>query len=289
MRRRTPFHSSRWRSPVTRFSISRTGRRASGGPICASPKWNQNSFGPSVKRDGDGDGIVAVERFLDEADHVRIVGLQKAQIGGLQQRRVLAADRVELVQIGLDVAGLVPVARPDLVFLGIDIFLAAGQRLVFDQFEAVIDAVIGRQRRRERRARLEQPGFAGLQLHRQNVRRRDEKIRPVIFAFRIAGQFAQIFLQLGLGRAPGEISIGLREAELGERLHHLRAGEGFGQEDHARIARLHLADRPFPERQAAWCADCRCGKCARPDRPRTAAHRAMPSIGRCGRRRRSPG
>src|SRR5665213_4545303 len=59
------------------------------------------------KRYDNGDGIAAVHRFLDEADHVRIVGLQEAEVCRLQQRRVFAADRIELAQIGLDVAGLV--------------------------------------------------------------------------------------------------------------------------------------------------------------------------------------
>src|SRR6185437_1328986 len=58
-----------------------------------------------------GDGIVAVGGFFDEADDVVVVHLQKAQVGGLQQRRVVAADRVQLFQIILNVAGFVPVAR----------------------------------------------------------------------------------------------------------------------------------------------------------------------------------
>ena len=55
--------------------------------------------------------------------------------------------------IGFDVAGLVPVPDLDLVFLGIEIFFAARDRFVFEQFEAVIDAVSGGQRRRQRGAR----------------------------------------------------------------------------------------------------------------------------------------
>ena len=49
--------------------------------------------------------------------------------------------------------------------------------------------------------------------------------------------------------APGEVAVGLREAELGQRLHDLRPREGLGQEDHVGIARLDFVDQPFPERQ----------------------------------------
>ena len=38
-------------------------------------------------------------------------------------------------------------------------------------------------------------------------------------------------LQLVLGVAPGEVGVGLGEAGLGERVHDVRAGEGFGEED----------------------------------------------------------
>ena len=50
-------------------------------------------------------------------------------------------------------------------------------------------------------------------------------------------------------RAPGEIGVGLREAELGQRLHDLRPRERLGQEQHVRVALLHFVDQPFPERK----------------------------------------
>ena len=105
------------------------------------------------------------------------------------------------------------------------------------------------QRGGERDARLEHPGLAALQLDRQDVGRADEEVGTEIFPLRVAGELAQIGLQLALAGAPGEVGVGLGEAELGERLHHLRAGEGLGQEDDLRMQRLHLADQPFPERK----------------------------------------
>ena len=75
-----------------RFSIARTGRRAVGGPISMSPKWNQNcARALAGERDRDRDRVVAVDRFLDEADDLVVVDLREAQIAGLQQRRVARA------------------------------------------------------------------------------------------------------------------------------------------------------------------------------------------------------
>lgn len=42
------------------------------------------------------------------------------------------------------------------------------------------------------------------------------KIRAVVIALGISGQLGQILLQFPALRAPGEIGVGLREAELGQ-------------------------------------------------------------------------
>ena len=61
-----------------------------------SPKWNQNCARPvAVERDRDRDRVVAVDRFLDEADHLAVVDLGEAQVAGLQQRRIVAPQPVE--------------------------------------------------------------------------------------------------------------------------------------------------------------------------------------------------
>ncbi len=59
----------------------------------------------------------------------------------------------------------------------------------------------------------------------------------------------QIFGDLLLGVAPGEVGVGLREADLCQPVHHLRPGEGLGQEDHVGMAAADIGDHPFPERQ----------------------------------------
>jgi hypothetical protein len=67
------------------------------------------------------------------------------------------------------------------------------------------------------------------------------------FPFGIARDLAQIGLQFLLAGTPGEIRVGLIEAELRERLHDLGPGERFRQEQDIRIDCLHFADHPFPE------------------------------------------
>src|SRR5579871_2014888 len=97
------------------------------------------------KRDGDGHCVVVRDRFLEKADHLAVVDLREAQVAGLQQCRIGAAQLIEPADIGLDVAGLVPVAHLDLVFLRVEIFLPAGNGLMLDELEAVVDAVVRRQ------------------------------------------------------------------------------------------------------------------------------------------------
>ena len=139
-----------------------------------------------------------VDRLLDEADHLAVLDAEEAQIAGLLQRGIAAADVIEPGDIGLDVAGLVPVPDLDLVLLGIEIFLATRYRLVFEQFEAAVDAVGGGQRRGQRGARFERPGFAALQMIGQDIGRVDEEIRPVEIALGVTGQLGQILLDLPL-------------------------------------------------------------------------------------------
>jgi hypothetical protein len=88
-----------------------------------------------------------------------------------------------------------------------------------------------------------------LQLDRKDVGRSDEKVRPEILAHRMADELRQILLYFLLGRTPREVAVGLREAELRQRLHRFRAREGFRQEDRVGMAPAHFADQPLPERQ----------------------------------------
>src|SRR6266566_4525967 len=201
------------------------------------------------QRHGDGHRIVARYRFLDEADDVVVIDLRKAQIAGLQERRIVPPYPVEACDVVFDIARPIPVASLQFILLGVKVFLLSGYRFVLQQLETVVNAVIARQRGGKRHSRLEDPGLPALQMERQDVRRIDEEIGPEIFAFGITGDFAHIGLQLLLARAPSEVGVGLAEAELGERLHHLGSGEGLGQEDDVRIDGLDFSDQPLPERK----------------------------------------
>src|SRR2546428_1115781 len=92
--------------------------------------------------------VVARDRLLDEADHLLVVHLGKAEIARLQERRIVFADPVEAADVVLDVAGLVPVAHLELVFLRVEIFLLAGNRLPPRQRGGGVDAAIGGKGRR---------------------------------------------------------------------------------------------------------------------------------------------
>src|SRR5262252_6210180 len=184
---------------------------------------------------GDGHRIIACHRFLYETDDLVVVDLREAQIVGLQERRIVPPYAVEAGDVAFDIAGPIPVANLQFILLGVKIFLLSGYRFVLQQLETVVNAVIARQRGGKRHPRLEDPGLAALQMERQDVGRIDEEIRPEIFAFGITGDLAEVGLQFLLARAPSEVGVGLAEAELGERLHHLGSGEGLGQEDDVRI------------------------------------------------------
>ena len=99
---------------------------------------------PRTARQGNcrNDGIGPVHGLLHKADDVAVIHPDEPQIAGLQQGRVLAPQPVQAADVSLDVARLVPVTDLDLVFVGVEIFLPARHRLVFNELEAVIDAVI---------------------------------------------------------------------------------------------------------------------------------------------------
>ena len=86
-------------------------------------------------------------------------------------------------------------------------------------------------------------------MKRQNVRRIGEEVGTEIFAFGVAGDLAGVGLQLILARAPGEVGVGLVEAELGERLHDFGPGKRLGEKDDVGVDRLDFSDQPFPERK----------------------------------------
>ena len=55
--------------------------------------------------------------------------------------------------------------------------------------------------------------------------------------------------QLPAGVLPGEVRVGLGEADLRQLAHDGAAGERLGEEDHAAVVRVDLLDQPLPERE----------------------------------------
>ena len=96
------------------------------------------------------------------------------------QRRMVSADPVQLGDFGDDIARRVVIADPDLVFFGIQIFLAARQRGRFAKLKARIHAPQAGQRRGQRGANEKAGPAGGLQKIRIDIRRVDEKMRAEI-------------------------------------------------------------------------------------------------------------
>ena len=61
-------------------------------------------------------------------------------------------------------------------------------------------------------------------------------------------ELAEVLLELPLRGAPGEVGVGLLEADRAEGLHHRRPGEGLGQEQDVRVGPADLLEQPLPER-----------------------------------------
>src|SRR5258708_1323244 len=108
----------------------------------------------------------------------------KAQIPPLVKCRVVAPDGIQPGNGGANIAGSVPIPGCDLVFLGIDVFLAAGNRRRLAQLESAIHAPYARERAGEYGADLERRPAAALQERRIDVGRVDEEVWPQIFAAR---------------------------------------------------------------------------------------------------------
>src|ERR1700738_5063719 len=121
------------------------------------------------QRDRYCDGVVAGHRFLDIADHVLIIDVRKAEIAGLQQRGICFANAVEPSDIGLDIAGPIPVPGLELVLFRVEVFLPPGNRRVLEKLESLVDAIAAGQRSGEGDAGLEHPGLTALQVIGQDI------------------------------------------------------------------------------------------------------------------------
>ena len=109
-------------------------------------------------------GILGRRIGLDSVDGTALAEPEQRRVVGRVERSVAfscsagccAPDLVDPRDQLLEVARLVPVARLDLVLLGVEVLLRAGpHRHVLAQLEAAVDAVARRQRRREDQPHLE--------------------------------------------------------------------------------------------------------------------------------------
>src|SRR5215467_5306341 len=218
-----------------------------------------------VEPDGGLPGVVRVEVYhsenrvcragaLREADYLRLVSVMKTQVTKQMQGRMRPAEQVEArderrdVLLGRrDAVGVLPVPRPVLVLLRVQVLLAARQQGdVLAQLVARVEAPGRRQHRGEHRADPERRRPAVLQVRGEDVLGVDEEVRPHVRGRR-AGQLAKVLGQLPGGVAPGEVRVGLVEADGPERVHHRGPGEGLGKEEHVGVATRDLGQQPVPE------------------------------------------
>ncbi|CAM5729441.1 hypothetical protein SHIRM173S_05678 [Streptomyces hirsutus] len=168
------------------------------------------------------------------------------------QRRVLPADGVEAGDEGGDGAavplGGVPVAGGELVLLGVQVLLGAlPQGGVLAEFVAAVEAPGGGEGGGQDGADLEGGASAVLEVGVQDVGGVGEQVGPHV-AGGVPRQFGEVVGQFLFGGAPGEVGVGLLEADLGQGVHHRGAGEGLGQEDDVGVGAVDVGDDAFPER-----------------------------------------
>ena len=145
--------------------------------------------------------------------------------------------------------GAVPVA--DLVLLAVEVLFAAGLGGdVFAELEGgAVDAVAGGEGGGEDDALHEGGAAAVLERGVEDVRRVGPDVGGEEVGDGRLGDLFEVGLQFGLAGAPGEVGVGLGEAGLGERVHDVRAGEGFGEEDDVGRFGVEFGDAPLPEGQ----------------------------------------
>ena len=243
-----------------------------GGPVLALTGEAQGgeveAEQPLVGGDGievhdDEDGVGAVGRRLGVHEQVLVVGRAvEAQRSQLLQRGVPAAGGVEggdqVADVGL---GGAPVAPLQLVLLGVEVLLVGlAGGLVLAQLVTRVEAPVGAHRRREHGADAEGGRRPVAQGAGEDVGRVRPEVRSEVVDALALGELLAVLAQLPCGRAPGEVRVALGEAEGGEGVHHLGAGEGLGQEDHLGVAASGCRRSPTPRRRTASCAGCRRGR-----------------------------
>ena len=180
-----------------------------------------------------------------------------------------------------------PVERPllHLVLLRVEVLLAPGaHRNVLAGLVARVDPVARRQRRGEHEPGLERGTAAFLEVRVEDVGRVRPHVRPV--ERRPRARLLDELDELGLRVLPGEVGVGLAEADLRERRHRRRPGERLGEEDRRRDTRRAPPRSATPRTAPASCAGCRPG--TRGFRARTSRARRRAGHSRAPRGRPCP-
>ena len=165
------------------------------------------------------------------------------------ESRVVLADVVDQRDQLAQAVGALQVPASELILLRIEVFLGALlARLVLTELEGrSIDAVARTQGGSQDQPGDERRSAAGLEVLSQDVRGVGPQAGAKKLAHGRLGQLGEVLTQLPAAVAPGEVGIGLAEAQLGQPVHDLRPRERLGQEDHVRLALFHFRDQPLPE------------------------------------------
>src|SRR5215472_2104999 len=138
-----------------------------------------------------------------------VVGPEEAQGPILLERRVLAAEAVDLGDQRPQAARPLQVPVPDLILLRVQVVLATRrQRRHLRQFEGrSIDAVARAQRRRQHEAQCTRGATTCLQGVSQDVRGIRPEVGPEILADRGLSQLNEVLAKLPGLVAPGEVRV----------------------------------------------------------------------------------
>src|SRR5690606_40281655 len=138
--------------------------------------------------------------------------------------------------------GLIHVPDPDLILLRVEIFFLSRYGAGLTNLKAIINPVVSRKCRCEDKPSAETSAAALLQEPWVDVGRIDEEVRPHGLPVRPLRQFAEILFQFRLGVAPGEIRIGLGEAQLRQPSHDFWACERLCKKDRVRVSGPNVTD-----------------------------------------------
>jgi hypothetical protein len=197
-----------------------------------------------VEVDDAEDDVVALA--LGVGDQGVVGGVEELHVLQALQRGMLAAYAVQ----ALDEPQQRPVEPPalELVLLVVDVLLAAWPLLVLEVLEAAVDAVGRAQRRREDQPDGERRRPAVRQVVGEDVRRVGEEVGPEVLRLLGVSQLAHVLDELPARVLPGEVGVGLAEADLRQLAHDRPPRERLGQEDDLGMVAADLRDEPAPER-----------------------------------------